>query len=183
VNDPIERWLPVPGWESLYEVSDLGRIRSLHRFGRGKRGGLLKPFPGHLGRYLSVRLSRSGKHKNRLVHQLVLEAFTGPRPPGMESLHGPGGSQDNRLANLSYGTRRQNSGPDRARDGTTNRGERCGSAKLTAAIVIECRRRYAAGEETLTAMAREHGVSIGHMSQIVSGKKWAHLPVTSSASS
>ena len=46
MTDPTERWLPVTGYEGLYEVSDLGRVRSLPRQTRsGVRGGtLMKPY-------------------------------------------------------------------------------------------------------------------------------------------
>ncbi len=169
-----ERWLPVPGYEGLYEVSDFGNVRSLHRSFRPRiRGNLLTPAMS--GRYLMVVLYREKRRKSWLIHQLVLLAFRGARPPEMESLHGPGGRLDNRLANLSYGTRAKNSGPDRVRDGTSNRGERCGTAKLTEAIVLECRRRYAAGEAQQD-LTREFGVHPGTMSQAITGKRWAWLP-------
>src|SRR5712691_3060160 len=106
MDDPTEHWLPIMGWEDLYEVSDLGRIRSLdRRTPRGiRRGQVLKPFPGRNG-YLSVDLSRDEVQTRRTMHRLVLEAFIGPCPAGQEARHGPGGSRtDNRLTNLCYGT-------------------------------------------------------------------------------
>jgi hypothetical protein len=174
VDDLTERWLPVPGYEGLYEVSDLGNVRSFHAGrGSGKRGGLLAP--GLSGRYLTVALCQRGQPRRSWpVHQLVLLAFAGPRPPGMESLHGPGGQLDNRLVNLCWGTPSQNHGPDRVRDGTSNRGERSRNAKLTEAIVSECKRRYAAGE-TQTALAIEFGVTEPAICEAVNGVTWAHL--------
>src|SRR5262245_12445878 len=126
-----ERWLPVPGYEGLYEVSDLGRVRSLHTGrGKGKRGGLLAPaLTGGTCPKLCVVLYRDGAKRTRLVHHLVLEAHARPRPPGMDALHGPGGPLDNRLENLYWGTRRRNY-LDSVRDGTAARGEKTGGAKL-----------------------------------------------------
>lgn len=171
-----ERWLPVPGWD-LYEVSDLGRVRSLHGGkGSGKRGGLLKPSRAGRNIHLRVALySDDGTKKVRLVHQLVMEAFIGPRPPGMIVCHGPGGPLDNRLVNLSHGTHSKNSGEDRLRDGTLIRGEEAKNALLTEEIVLDCRRRYAAGE-TATALAAEFGVNAGTMGEAVTGGSWAYLP-------
>jgi NUMOD4 motif len=86
-----ERWLPVPGWERLYEVSDLGRVRSLPRKGGNNRwygGKVLVPYP-HKG-YPVVPLCRGGQRTMRAIHQLVLEAFAGPCPPGMQACHNNG---------------------------------------------------------------------------------------------
>src|SRR5258707_113471 len=169
----IERWLPVPGYEGLYDVSDRGNVRSHHKTkGRRKNGMLMAPAmsAGHL----MVSLVRDKKRRSWPVHQLVLMAFAGPRPAGMESLHGPGGNLDNRLSNLRYGTSKENKA-DQVRDGVANRGERCGTVKLTEAIVLECRRRYAAGE-TQTALAAEFGIRPSSMSQVITGDTWAHVP-------
>jgi hypothetical protein len=168
-----ERWLPVVGWEGLYEISDLGNVRSHYTGTRSRlRGDLLSPGPNAYG-YLTVALYRDGGSKSRLVHQLVLEAFVGPREPGVMSLHGTGGHTDNRLVNLRYGTAKENAA-DRYRDGTNNHGERCGTSKLTEAIVTECRRRYAAGE-TQATLAQEYGVNTGAICEAINGKTWAHL--------
>ena len=112
-----ERWRPIPGHEGAYEVSDLGRVRSLDRkvwFGASKRaaahwqlvrGRLLRPGLGSHG-YLTVVLGR--EHGSHLVHRLVLLAFEGPCPAQQEVCHGNGDRTDNRLCNLRYGTRTEN---------------------------------------------------------------------------
>lgn len=101
-----EVWLSVPGF-SGYEVSNNGRVRRGSRMLRLRR----------LGPYLAVNLRHDGVIKTRRVHQLVAEAFHGPRPPGMECLHGPLGALVNTPENLSWGNRRQNV-HDMRRDGT-----------------------------------------------------------------
>ena len=162
------------GYEDLYAVSSLGRVRSFWAGrGSGKRGGLLRPGLGSTG-HLTVVLYHPDKPKRSWpVHQLVAYAFLGACPPGEEVRHGPNGKLDNRASQLCYGTRKENL-EDRDRDGTDLRGDHCAYAKLTAAIVTECKRRYAAGE-TQTALAREFGVSQPAISEAVNGKKWAHL--------
>jgi hypothetical protein len=121
MSEDIERWLPVVGWEGLYEVSSHGQVRSLDRWvtmknGRRRphRGRVLRP--GLYAHYLVVVLS-DGIKITKYVHDLVLRAFVGPPPLGMECLHGPNGQLNNRLGNLSWGTRCQNM-MDKQRDGT-----------------------------------------------------------------
>ncbi len=122
-HDVAERWAPVSGYEGLYEVSDQGRVRSVDRVVPHQyvgyltlRGRLLKQKPDPRG-YSQAYLSAGGAVSTRRVHRLVAEAFHGPCPEGQEVRHGPGGMLDNRVENLSYGTRRENRG-DMRRDGT-----------------------------------------------------------------
>lgn len=172
-----ERWLPVPGFEGLYEVSDLGRVKSLPRqVKRGNLGGLwlmpgrmLKPYRSSNG-YLTVNLCKDGVPTSMQVHRLVLLAFAGPCPPWLEARHGPGGPLDNRLANLSYGTSAENK-RDKIRDGTHPGGERNASAKLTTPQVIEIRSRYSHGESQ-AALAREYGVTPSTMWALVHNRTW-----------
>jgi len=105
-------WRPVVGYEGLYEVSDAGDVRSLsravpNRYGtRRVQGRVLTASVGQRGR-LSVNLS-DGRAEMRLVHHLVLEAFVGPRPEGMECCHGDGNPGNNRLENLRWDTHTSN---------------------------------------------------------------------------
>ena len=115
----MESWRPIPGYDSLYEVSSLGRVRSLDRrdpAGRSRRGRLLKLKNDKNG-YQSVSLSKEGVVRQLLVHRLVLFAFSGRPAPGQETLHADGDRSNNSIANLSWGTRAQNH-EDMARHGT-----------------------------------------------------------------
>lgn len=180
-----ERWLPVPieGYGHLYAVSDLGNIlghprvvRWTNRWGapceRTLPTRLLKP---NGNRYLKVTLhDNEGRQITPSVHRLVLEAFVGPCPPGMEVLHGPGGQRDNRLVNLCYGTPSQNQ-LDKYRDGTMRVGTEQPLAKLTEDIVRECRMRYASRDGDTVSLAREYGVSQRAMWCAINGKTWRHV--------
>ena len=112
----FERWLPVVGWEGIYEVSDFGRVRSLYRKGR-TRGKVLKQVND--GGYRNVTLSDLPRYSIAKVHQLVMEAFVGPRPEGLEVCHYDGDGSNNRLDNLRYDTRAANQ-QDRLRHGRHN---------------------------------------------------------------
>jgi hypothetical protein len=103
--DATEIWLPVSSWEDIYEVSSLGRVRGRTR--RGHRGDVMSPQPNSQG-YLRVMLRRAPKWQHRFVHHLVIEAFTGPRPPGAIIRHLDGDHLNNAASNLAYGTRSEN---------------------------------------------------------------------------
>lgn len=118
----MERWLKVPGYETLYEVSDLGRVRSVDRtVCRGRTlvrlSGKPKAQKQHRDGYRVVGLSRDGAARSMSVHTLVAGAFLGPCPEGLEVRHLDGDPANNILSNLAYGTRAENM-RDKARHGT-----------------------------------------------------------------
>lgn len=126
-----ENWLPVVGYEGLYEVSDLGKIRSVSRINRNgvQIGGIvLRPGPQRKG-YLTVSLiDKDGRKKSKRVHRLVLEAFVGPCPEGHLVRHLNDIPGDNRLGNLRWGT-----GSENQADARVN-----GRFKLNHSICHEC---------------------------------------------
>lgn len=110
-----EIWKDIPGFEGQYQVSNLGRVKSLARYARLKHWSgtesmrkvherILRPGKSKSG-HVSVAI---GKGNSRLVHQLVLEAFVGECPENHEVLHLNHVPNDNRLENLKYGTRSEN---------------------------------------------------------------------------
>jgi hypothetical protein len=118
-----ERWLPVVGYEGSYQVSDHGRVRSINRRdirGRALKGRMLKRRPLPNGRP-RVSLALGGKTVDAYPYRLVLEAFVGPCPDGMEALHRDDDFNNNFLANLRWGTRTDNM-RDMSRNGHGNAG-------------------------------------------------------------
>ena len=110
-----EQWRPAVGWEGAYSVSDLGRVRSESRSiamrnGRTRRLAekILKPSqsPKNL-RMILVLCDESGR-TTVSVDKLVMEAFVGPRPAGLERLHWDDDPTNNALSNLRYGSRSDN---------------------------------------------------------------------------
>ena len=109
-----ERWRPVPGWSGYYEVSSLGRVRSVPRQVRC-RGGGMRRLSGRVlapatdeGGYLRVGLWRDGRPSHEFVHRLVVAAFIGPIGPGMQVDHRNGVRTDNRVENLEVVTPLEN---------------------------------------------------------------------------
>lgn len=151
-----------------YFVSDRGRVES-HQ---GKRPRLIAPSLQSKG-YLGVALRRQNRETRRLVHRLVLRAFVGPCPEGMETRHLDGVRTDNRLDNLCYGSPADNYA-DRLRHGTDGRGSRCGTAKLTEVEVLEIRRLYAAGM-TQRELAIRFRSFEGNIEKICRRVTWRHI--------
>lgn len=178
-----ERWKPVSGYEGLYEVSDLGRVRRLPRFQviKDRLGNschrLLKGMeirPIITDRYLCVNLWRDGKGKTTRINILVCETFNGSRPLGKDcALHGNGDRFDNRATNLRWGDHLDNA-VDREAHGNTAKGERQHSARLTESLVRSIRERVAAGEQ-MASIAREVGVNKSSIQAAVHRRSWGHV--------
>jgi hypothetical protein len=161
-----ERWLPVPGHDG-YEVSDRGRLRSYRdRQGHPRETPRLLS-PGLVSGYRHIKLGRSFQCG---VHLLVLRAFVGPAPDGMECRHLDGDRQNNVLANLRWGTKAENY-DDRRGHGTANDGERHGKAKLTEAAV----RLIRASDGDLGALATQFGVSKSAVAHVWYQRSWRHV--------
>lgn len=98
----------IPGWPG-YAVDSIGRVLSckVERCNRYGRWHYISQQATRLGR-MRVSLRDGRRRESRLVHQLVLEAFIGPRPEGMVTLHRDGDPKNNQLRNLRYGTQSEN---------------------------------------------------------------------------
>jgi len=172
----MEAFKPIPGCPG-YEVSNLGRVRSLDRVVIKRiRGidrennlkGRLLTFRKHSQGYRAVSL---GNGKQATVHSLVMLAFVGERPDGAWINHKNGDKADNRLENLEYCTPKQNQ-EHAVHTGLAPRPP--GGDKLTPADVLSINERLKQGESTV-ALGREFGVARGMISSIRTGRAWQHL--------
>lgn len=172
-----ERWLPVPGFEGLYEVSDLGRIKSLARvvvYRNGRQESVtekIRKTPLVCG-YSSLFLSKGGTKTFFYVHILVALVFIGRRPEGEEVAHWDGDRSNPSLSNLRYATPVENDA-DKIAHGTRPNGERNGHARLTDAQVLEIRNR---ANDRLIDLSREFGVGPRAIAKIIKRTNWRHLP-------
>ena len=108
-----EIWKTIPGVSDVYEVSNLGQVRS-NRTGRSL-APWAHPRAGHL--QVRVTLKNTGKRSTRYIHHLVLLAFSGERPDGYIARHLNDIPSDNRAENLAWGTASENT-RDSVRNGS-----------------------------------------------------------------
>lgn len=127
----------------------------------------LKPGTRRTG-YLYVYI----RDKVRDVHRLVLEAFVGPCPEGMECRHFPDGTKkNNNLSNLRWGTRQENV-DDNIIQNKILRGEDSPKAKFTAEQIIEIRELASTGKYRANDLAKIMGVTNATIVNIVKGISW-----------
>ncbi len=102
----IERWKPVVGYERLYEVSDLGRVRSLPR--KGTKGGIVNVSYSNNKHYAHIPLAKDGRCRTVSLHRIVAQAWI-PNPDNKPQVnHKNGVKADNRVANLEWVTNLEN---------------------------------------------------------------------------
>lgn len=170
-----EEWRAVPGFEGKYEVSDLGRVRSLDRiidspgsprgYPRPIKGRLLKP-QDHSGGYLQITLCG----ELHIVSWVVLSAFVGPRPSGLEACHNDGDKKNNTRSNLRWDTPVRNAA-DKVEHGTAPRGEQNGCAKLTVEDVLAIRK----DRRDRFVVAAEYDIHPNHVNRLRARGRWAHV--------
>jgi hypothetical protein len=170
-----EQWRQVVGWEGIYEVSSLGRVRNVMARTRTFVGRLLKPNVNRKG-YLTVRLMRLDRDVTRLVHSLVADAFVGRKPKGLQVNHKDTNKANNDYRNLEYKTCAENiehavkHGLRAPKHGTLN-----GCAKVVEKDIEDIRKRYAGGE-TQREIGEDYGMTQANVSEIVRRRTWRHVP-------
>lgn len=181
--DMREEWRPVIGYENIYEVSNMGRIRrSAYVMCQGESDG-----------YKRIRLFKNKSGKMFGVHQLVAEAFLGPKPsPSHEVNHKHGNTRDNRDTELEWCTRLENmqhafknglakrppngeQHNSKTHPDTFPRGESHGNAKLTDSDVRAIRSEYATGTISQPQLAKRYSVSLKVIWMVVNHVTWKHV--------
>lgn len=169
-----ETWKAVVDYEGLYEVSDLGRVRSLDRevtYPSGTRkikGRVLKPAI-NIQKRVVVALCNSEGHKTYRIHNLVARAFIGEKPNGYDVCHKDGDSTNNKLSNLRYDTRQQNN------IDVYRYGSKVTVGKLSIEQVLEIRKLYATGNYSQRKLAKMFPVNQSSIGGIVRREKFSWL--------
>lgn len=179
-NEYPEIWKPVVGFEERYEVSNLGRLRSVPRKWHTERGvaegRLLKTSIDKAG-YEQIKLRGStGNEKSATVHILVAAAFIGPRPEGNRIDHLDADRSNNKLSNLEYVTTSEDIRRMYERNGGRPAFKGAGNpmAKVTDQKVRQIRRLAAEGM-TYRQLAKEYGITPKHAYKIVRREEWQQV--------
>ena len=180
-----EKWKPVRGYEGIYEVSNLGRVRSVDRVNsfeawgktnyRKLKGKIRKQNFDGRGLYLHVSLNDGKRNKIALVHRLVAEAFIENPDNLPEVNHKDENKTNNNVSNLEWCDHKYNNNYGSKFHAT--RGEKNVSAKLTPEIVKAMRDEFIPYDEVygITGLAKKYGISVVHAHQIVFRKRWGWL--------
>jgi hypothetical protein len=156
-----EEWRPVVGWEDLYSVSNLGRVRRVAVRGRA-HVPFLKTWPDDHG-YPRVGLWRNGKGKFIQVHRLIAMAFLGPIPEGHEVHHKDNDKTNCHPSNLEYVTSSENKIH-------AIRGGHWSRCRLNPQMAREIR----ASTDTYRVLAARYNVSMSAIWSVRRGRTWNH---------
>lgn len=185
-----ERWKDVLGHEGDYEVSDLGRVRSVYKVVEKRNGGtytrvskVLRSARNADG-YLKCALSTVGVLKSYHVHRLVAKAFLGDAPKGYEVDHINGVRDDNRLENLRWMEKIAHLKDSWRRGQMKNSvhyGEKNWKSCYKKETMMEARRLVAEWKEMgsrrggLKAIGQKLGITPATMKDISRGRAWRWL--------
>lgn len=175
-----ETWKDIEGYEGIYQVSDMGRIKSMAREKRNKWGTfmvgemIMKPIIDRNG-YRTIRLAKEGKQKAAFIHRLVLSAFVRSPGVGDDCNHKDGDKGNNSLSNLEWVSRSQNvAHAERFGLAYHPTGEGSHNAKFTNEQVERIRGEYEFGVrgKGTCVLAKKYGVSTRTMRRILLGETY-----------
>lgn len=175
-----ELWKPIIGYEGIYEVSNMGNIRSIDRHradgafisGRKIKTSLAMGYP-----YFNA--CKNGRSSPIYVHQCVAEAFIGLRPDGFQINHIDGDKRNNFVGNLEYVTPSQNMSHAISRGLNVvprpdNRGENHGMSKLLNSDIPDIKHLLSSGH-SVEEVSGIYGVSRATINDIKRGVSWKHI--------
>ena len=168
-----ETFKDLPGFVGEYQVSDMGRVKSL----KTKKGMILKPKKIWSG-YMVICLCKGNVKKNHSVHSLVMTTFVSARPENCVVNHIDGNKANNHLSNLEWVSQVENIRHSHYVLGNPfgkppiHKGESHPRAKLTSKKVEEIRRLYASGNYSSRQLAAVFNVSKVNILNITNNKIW-----------
>lgn len=175
-----EIWKDIPNYEGYYQISSLGRVRSLNRVVSSyprrvvKKSRLLHPNENKDGHF-RVCLTKNKIRNYFFIHRIVLSVYAENYNNFPVCCHGDGVPSNNRIENLRWGTVKDNS-DDSRKHGTLIMGEKCKKSKLKEEDIINIRKMYKTGLYTAVELSKKYNVTSVLIDSIVNNKIWRHLP-------
>jgi len=163
-------WKDIEGYEGLYQISNLGNVKSLiANMNRRKR--LLKA-KFEKDNYAYVSLYKNKIAKNKKIHRLVAQHFISNPENKLEVNHKNGIKTDNRVDNLEWCTRSENVNHAIINNFYKNSGENNYNSKFSQNQINIIRKKYKNGGISITCLAKEFNISISGMSNIINHKRY-----------
>jgi hypothetical protein len=176
-----EIWKDIVGYEGLYQVSNLGRIKSFARTwicgdrnSKKNKPETISKLHHNKQKYLQVWLCKNGEPKNFRVHRLVAQAFI-PNPQNKKTInHINGVKDDNRVENLEWLTIQENLNHALINNlRVFAKGEKHGNSVLTKEKVLEIRKMQ--GSFTKMDIAKKFNVSHKTIRAVLNRSTWQHV--------
>jgi len=166
----VEEFRDIPGYEGLYQVSNLGNVKSLGN-DRTRKEKILKPI--ETAGYFRVSLSNRERITILLIHRIVAITFI-PNPYNKRCVnHIDCDRSNNALSNLEWVTYQENENHKKSL-GRQATGQRHGMSKLKDEDVLYIKSNYIRGKNC-NLLAEMFGVEKSRITKIASGTNWKHL--------
>tara|TARA_R110000796_G_scaffold171070_3_gene288036 strand:+ start:63 stop:584 length:522 start_codon:yes stop_codon:yes gene_type:complete len=171
-----EIWKDIKDYEGIYQVSNLGNVKSLGRVVLRKndtkiklKEKILKPGKSKSG-YLIISLYKNKRGKSHIVHRLIINTFI-PCLDKKEVNHIDGDKSNNKLDNLEWCDRSYNIKHAYDNNLKSNKGSEVSWAKLTDSDILDIRKSI----DNNSILGEKYNVSKGHISKIRNIRVWKHI--------
>jgi hypothetical protein len=177
-----ENWLPIIGYEGLYEISNTGNVKALPKqYVSGKYYNVIKvtsevflKFHINKAGYVQVTLCKNGKTKLFRVHRLVGMHFI-PNPESKPQVnHKYGIKTDNRASELEWSTSKENN-IHAHNTGLNGGGERIGTAKLSNNTVAKIKMLWGTKLYKKSLLATMFNISQSAVGRVINGQTWKQI--------
>lgn len=174
-----EAWVPVVGYEDLYHISDLGRVKRVARAMGAQVGKILRQQFNKRNGYYQIVLTKRSVQDTYYVHRLAAQSFIRKMDDGEDVNHKDGNKKNNRLENLEITSRSKNI-IHSLELGLSVSGERSPLSKLKADQVRMIRKiidsnAISRGGVTRQDLASYYGVCFEIVSRIGNRRGWKYL--------
>jgi len=188
--EKTEQWRDIPNYENMYQISDLGRLKSYDRIVKHPNGKSNFPIKGKIKKnsfapngYLRFSICKNNKRHYDSIHRAVAIAFI-PNPLNLPEVNHiglyPDGRQgnkhDNRAISLEWSTKSENT-KHAFREGLSNtrKGEKSNFAKLTEVQVLEIRAINPKDIDAKKSLELKYNISRTIINQIIKRTRWKHV--------